>query len=157
MALEGAPGRQLSTDAACTQLPASVAEALPIEWVEKIKGCVQRRGGTRKTCTAVERASQGLYIFSDSAKGLHCHSCSGGVGEGGGQVPGHCYEQWSLGDTCPAREVERWREAPSQWTRPLSRLNLKMISYGLAVRCSPQAQACEPLVPADGAVPGGRN
>lgn len=43
----------------------------------------------------------------------------------GGQVLRHCYEQWSLGDTCPAREAERWIEAPS--------LNLKNILYGLAV------------------------
>lgn len=98
-----------------------------------------------------------MYIFSDSEKGLHCHPWNRRGGEGrGGQILGHCYEQWSLGDTCPAREAERWTEAPGQWMLPLSRLNL-IISYGLAVECPPQAQASEPLVPADGAVPGGWN
>lgn len=157
--LEGAPGCQLSTDAACTQLPVSEAEALPTEWGGKIKGCVQRRDGTRKMCTVIERASRGLYIFSDSEKGLHRHPCSEGVGEvgggGGGQILRHCYEQWSLGDTCPAREAERWTEAPGQWMLPLSHLNLIM-SYGLAVKCPSQAQASEPLVPA-GVAPGGWN
>lgn len=61
--LEGATGCQLSTDVACTQLPASEAEALPTERGGKIKDCVRRGGGARKTCAAIERARKGRTSF----------------------------------------------------------------------------------------------
>lgn len=53
----------------------------PQDEVEKIKGCVQRGGVTRKMCVVIGRASGArTYILSGSEKELHCHPCSGRVG-----------------------------------------------------------------------------
>jgi hypothetical protein len=107
-----------------------LTQALPTEWDgKKIKGCVQRGGGTRKMWAVIGRASRArAYILSGSEKELHCHPCSGRVA--GVQTLGHCYEQWPLGDTCPAREAEKRREAPSQGTVPLSRLKDGFLGSG---------------------------
>lgn len=158
MVLEGATGCQLSTDVACTQLPAREAreaEALPTERGGKIKGCVQRGGGARKTCAAIERARKGRTSFLTLKRKRVCHPRSRRVGEGGGQALGHYYEQWPLGDTCRAREAERWRENPSQGMIPLSCLNLKMVFLRSGCETSPLGSCNGTFGPAGGAVPGG--